>query len=64
VLVPTAISLSLLAFVLVPLGWALDPRFGLAGIRLAYPLSFGIGCLLQMAYFHGVWKKKPVRRLA
>ena len=63
VLVPTAISLSLLAFVLFPLGWAFDSRFGLAGIRLAYPLTFGIGCLLQVAYFHGVWKKRPLRRL-
>ena len=64
VLVPTLISLSLLAFALFPLGWGLDRLWGLPGIRLAHPLVFACGCLLQAAYFHAVWKKKPLRRLA
>ena len=64
VLVPTAISLSLLAFVLFPLGWTFDRVFGLPGIWMAHPTTYLIGLTLQACYFYGVWKKKPLRRLA
>ncbi len=63
VLVPTAISLSLLAFVLFPLGWTFNRVFGLPGIWMAHPATYLIGLTLQAAYFYGVWKKKPLRRL-
>ncbi len=64
VLVPTTISLSLLAFVLFPLGWTFNRVFGLPGIWMAHPATYLIGLTLQAAYFYGVWKKKPLRRLA
>jgi putative MATE family efflux protein len=64
VLVPTTISLSLLAFVLFPLGWSFNHVFGLPGIWMAHPTTYLIGLTLQACYFYGVWKKKPLRRLA
>ncbi len=63
VLVPTAITLSLLAFVLFPLGWSLDRLVGLPGIWMAHPVTYLIGLALQACYFYGVWKKKPLRKL-
>jgi putative MATE family efflux protein len=64
VLVPTTISLSLLAFVLFPLGWTFNRVFGLPGIWMAHPATYLIGLTLQASYFYGVWKHKPLRRLA
>ncbi|MDB5946566.1 MAG: family efflux transporter [Ramlibacter sp.] len=63
VLVPTLISLGLLGLVLFPLGWTFNRLFGLQGIWMAHPATYLTGLLLQAAYFHGVWKKKPLRRL-
>jgi putative MATE family efflux protein len=63
VLVPTIISLSLLALVLFPLGWSFNRAFGLRGIWMAHPATYFTGFLLQAAYFHRVWKKKPLHRL-
>jgi putative MATE family efflux protein len=63
VLVPTLISLSLLLLLLFPLGWLFERLFGLPGIWMTYPVTYGLGCALQAAYFYGVWKKKPLRRL-
>ncbi|MFC5500552.1 MATE family efflux transporter [Caenimonas terrae] len=63
VLVPTAITLSLLAFVLFPLGWTFNRVFGLPGIWMAHPSTYLIGLTLQALYFYGVWKHKPLRRL-
>ena len=63
VLVPTLISLSLLTVVLFPLGWTFNRLFGLQGIWMAHPATFLLGAVLQAAYFYGVWKKKPLRRL-
>ena len=63
VLVPTLISLSLLAFVLYPLGWTFNRWFGLQGIWMAHPAAYLIGLTLQATYFFGVWKNKPLRPL-
>ena len=63
VLMPTVISLSLLALVLFPLGWSFNRAFGLRGIWMAHPATYFTGFLLQAAYFHWVWKKKPLHRL-
>jgi putative MATE family efflux protein len=63
VLVPTTITLSLLAFVLFPLGWTFNRLVGLPGIWMAHPTTYLIGLTLQACYFYGVWKKKPLRRL-
>ena len=64
VLVPTTITLSLLAFVLFPLGWFFNSVVGLPGIWMAHPTTYLIGLTLQACYFYGVWKKKPLRPLA
>ena len=64
VLVPTLISLSLVALVLFPLGWTFNRLLGLQGIWMAHPATYCIGFLLQAAYFYRVWKKKPLRPLA
>lgn len=61
--VPMLISLSCLAFILVPAGWALDRAFGMRGLWVTYLITYGIGASLQAAYFYGVWRKRPIRRL-
>lgn len=58
ILWPTITSLSCLAFVLFPLGWALAQTTGVIGIRLAYPLTFALGLALHTAFFHFVWKRR------
>jgi putative MATE family efflux protein len=63
VLVPTVISLGCLGLLLFPLGWAFSNIFGLRGIWAAYPATYAVALLLQAAYFYGVWRKKPVRKL-
>lgn len=61
--VPTTISLGCLALLVFPLGWLFDSTLGLRWIWLAYPATYGVGLLLQAAYFHGVWKRQPIRSL-
>jgi putative MATE family efflux protein len=63
VLVPTLISLGCLGLLLFPLGWAFSQMFGLRGIWASYPATYALALLLQAAYFYGVWKKKPIRKL-
>lgn len=61
--VPTLISLACLALLVFPLGWLFDRTLGLRWIWLAYPATYGTALLLQAAYFHGVWKQRPIRNL-
>jgi len=61
--VPTIISLSCLAFLLVPLAYALQPLWGLKGIWTSYPLTYLCALLLQSAYFHFVWRRRAMQRL-
>jgi len=61
--VPTLISLGCLALLVFPLGWLFDRTLGLRWIWLAYPATYGVALLLQAAYFHGVWKRQPIRAL-
>jgi putative MATE family efflux protein len=63
VLVPTLISLGCLGLLLFPLGWAFSQVLGLRGIWASYPATYAVALLLQAAYFYGVWKKKPIRKL-
>ena len=63
VLVPTLISLGCLALLLFPVGWAFSQIFGLRGIWAAYPATYAVALSLQAAYFYGIWKKKPIRKL-
>ena len=61
--VPTIISLSCLALLIFPLGWWFDRTLGLRWIWLAYPATYGTALVLQALYFHGVWRKRPIRKL-
>ena len=63
VLVPTTITLSLLALVLFPLGWTFNRVVGLPGIWLAHPTTYLTGLTLHACYFSAVWQMKPLRRL-
>ena len=63
VVMPTAITIGVLAVLELPLAWLLSQRFGLVGIWLAFPLSYGITLGLQAWYYHAVWKKRPIRKL-
>lgn len=61
--VPTLMSLGCLVFLLYPLGRIFDSTLGLPFIWLTYPVTFAIALLLQVAYFYGVWRQRPVHRL-
>ena len=63
VLVPTAITIGVLAVLELPLAWLLSQRFGLIGIWMAFPLSYAITLGLQTWYYKTVWKKRPIRKM-
>lgn len=63
VLWPTAISMFAIGCVEVPVAWYLSRSYGLNGIWAAYPVAFLAMLALQTAYYRGVWRKRPVRRL-
>ncbi|MDO9437077.1 MAG: MATE family efflux transporter [Hydrogenophaga sp.] len=63
VLWPTLISLSCLAFVLVPLGASLSQVLELPGLRMAYPITYLIGLLMHASFFNLVWKRRAVKKL-
>ena len=65
VVVPTLISMCVIAGVEVPVAWVLSSHYGygLNGIWAAYPIAFLTMLGLQTAYYRLVWRKKPVRRL-
>lgn len=63
VVIPTAITIAVLAVLELPLAWWLSRGFGLMGIWMAFPLSYTITLSLQTAYYRLVWKKKPIRRM-
>jgi len=41
----------------------LQQALGLRGVWVAYPLTYLVALGLQALYFHGVWKRRPIRRL-
>lgn len=61
--VPTLISLGCLAFLLFPLGWLFHRLVGIHGIWFGYPLTYATAFVLQGAYFFGVFRRRPIRRL-
>ena len=63
VLAPTGIAIGCIALVEIPSAWLLSHRFGLNGVWMAYPINFAAMLLLQTAYYRGVWRKRPIRRL-
>jgi Na+-driven multidrug efflux pump len=63
VLVPTAISIGCIALVEVPSAYLLSGPFGLNGVWMAYPITFGAMLVLQSAYYWFFWRKKKIERL-
>ena len=63
VLVPTAIAIVCIVVVEVPVAWVMSQRIGLDGVWVAYPAAFIAMLALQTAYYRGVWRKKPIRKL-
>jgi len=47
----------------VPVAWVMSQRIGLDGVWVAYPAAFIAMLALQTAYYRGVWRKKPIRKL-
>ena len=63
VLVPTAISITAILAIEVPVAWLLSRSIGLNGIWVAYPVAFTAMLVMQTAYYRLVWQHQPVRRL-
>jgi Na+-driven multidrug efflux pump len=63
VVIPTAITIAVLAVLELPMAWWLSRSFGLMGIWMAFPLSYTLTLCLQTAYYKLVWKKRPIRRM-
>jgi hypothetical protein len=36
---------------------------GIEGVWIAYPITFGAMCLLQMSFYLLVWRKRAIARL-
>jgi putative MATE family efflux protein len=62
--VPMLISLACLALLQFPVGWLIDRAFGVRNLWFTYLVTYGCGALLQSAYYFGVWRQRPIRRLA
>ena len=63
VLVPVLISIACIALVQVPAAYALDARYGLQGVWMAFPITYAAMLVLQTAYYKLVWKHKKIERL-
>jgi putative MATE family efflux protein len=63
VLVPTALSISAIALVEVPVAWVVSHRIGLNGVWIAYPVTFFAMLVLQSTYYRLVWRKTKIQRL-
>ena len=63
VLWPTAISISAIWGVEVPVAYLLSHRIGLDGVWIAYPAAFASGLLLHVTYFTTVWRRRRHERL-
>ncbi len=63
VLWPTALSITAIWAVEVPVAYALAPHYGLRGIWIAYPVAFCAGLLFQSIYYFGFWRRKRLTTL-
>ncbi|TDS74362.1 MATE family efflux transporter [Comamonas sp. JUb58] len=63
VLIPTVITIGVIATLELPLAWLFSRHFGLVGIWMAFPVSYGITLALQTWYYQAVWKKRPIRKM-
>ena len=63
VIVPTAISIAVIAAVEVPSAYALAAHFGITGVWMAYPIAFVTMLVLQAGYYQFIWRKRKIERL-
>ena len=63
VLWPTLLSILAIWGVEVPVAYALAPKYGLAGVWIAYPIAFCAALLFQTIYYHAFWKRARVAAL-
>jgi putative MATE family efflux protein len=63
VLAPTALSISAIVLVEVPVAWYLSQRIGLDGVWAAYPFTFATMLVLQSLWYRLVWRKRRIERL-
>lgn len=63
VLWPTALSISAIWGVEVPVAWFLSHRIGIDGVWIAYPVAFTTGLALQAIYYAAVWRRRRHVRL-
>ena len=45
------------------LAWLFSRHFGLVGIWMAFPVSYGLTLALQTWYYQAIWKKRPIRKM-
>lgn len=60
---PTALSITAIWGVQVPLSYLLSKKVGLEGVWIAYPVAFITMLVLQSGYYRLVWRKKTHERL-
>jgi len=61
---PTLISILSIWAVEVPVAYELSRGpLGLDGVWYGYPAAFVAGLIMQLTYYYGFWKRKPLRRL-
>jgi Na+-driven multidrug efflux pump len=63
VLVPMLITIGCIALVQVPTAWIVSRHIGLNGVWVAFPVVYSAILLLQWAYYQGVWRKRPIKRI-
>jgi len=60
---PLLISIFSIAAIEVPSAILLSRMIGIEGVWIAYPITFGAMCLLQMSFYMLVWRKRAIARL-
>ena len=63
VLWPTALSITAIWAIEVPVAYALAPQLGLRGVWIAYPVAFCAGLIFQTIYYYGFWRRKKLTTL-
>lgn len=63
VIQPTALMITAILAVELPVAWFLSHRIGIAGVWWGYPAAFCAMFLLQSTYYTLVWRKKEIKRL-
>ncbi|MEO6338836.1 MAG: MATE family efflux transporter [Caulobacteraceae bacterium] len=63
VLQPTALMITAILAVELPVAWFLSHRIGIQGVWWGYPAAFCAMFLLQATYYTLVWRKKEIKRL-